>query len=85
MNRRLYYHKTDGGAEYLCASPIEGTDEGDLFTTIARLDGDPEAYGVLADLLVMLDKPCHWCEMANNPENKSVTVCPFHPENAKGL
>ena len=24
-------------------------------------------------------QPCHWCEMANDPNNQSVTVCPFHP------
>lgn len=21
---------------------------------------------------------CHWCEMAEDPNNTSVTVCPFH-------
>jgi hypothetical protein len=36
---KLYYHKTDGGAEYLCTKPVKGTDEGDLHTTIIRLDG----------------------------------------------
>ena len=29
---RLYYHKTDGGAEYLCSNNVEGTDKG-------RIDG----------------------------------------------
>ena len=24
---RLYYHKTDGGAEYLCSNAVEGTEE----------------------------------------------------------
>jgi hypothetical protein len=38
----LYHHKTDGGAEYLCTSPVEGTDEGDLYSAIVRLDGEPE-------------------------------------------
>ena len=38
MATKLYYHKTGGGAEYLCDSPIKGTDEGDLFTAVVRLD-----------------------------------------------
>jgi hypothetical protein len=38
---KLYYHKTDGGAEYLCVTAIEGTNEGDLTTAIVRLDGQP--------------------------------------------
>ena len=24
---RLYHHKTDGGAEYLCSNAVEGTEE----------------------------------------------------------
>lgn len=43
---RLYYHKTDGGAEYLCAKPVEGTTEGDLRFAAVRLDGEPELLGV---------------------------------------
>lgn len=43
MTQKLYSHKTDGGAEYLCLSPIEGDDEeGDLFTAFIRLDGGAE-------------------------------------------
>lgn len=42
MPRKLYYHKTDGGAEYLCTGNISGTNEGDLYTAIVRLDGKPE-------------------------------------------
>lgn len=42
MTTKLYHHKTDGGAEYLCTSPVDGTDEGDLHTAIIRLDGGPE-------------------------------------------
>ena len=38
---RLYYHKTDGGAEYLCSSKVEGSDEGSLNSKyIVRIDGD---------------------------------------------
>lgn len=37
---RLYYHKTDGGAEYYCLTAIEGTDEGDMRTAFLRTDGD---------------------------------------------
>ncbi len=37
---KLYYHKTDGGAEYYCLKPVEGTDEGNLSTALLRTDGD---------------------------------------------
>lgn len=37
---KLYYHKTDGGAEYYCLKPVEGTDEGDMRTAILRTDGN---------------------------------------------
>lgn len=38
---RLYYHKTDGGAEYLCSNNVEGTDEGSFESDyIVRIDGD---------------------------------------------
>ena len=38
---KLYYHKTDGGAEYYCLRPIaEGDDEGDLHYAVLRTDGD---------------------------------------------
>ena len=41
---KLYHHKTDGGAEYLCSKAVEGTDEGCFFKSdyIIRLDGEPE-------------------------------------------
>ena len=40
---KLYYHKTDGGAEYLCSNNIKGTDEGDFNSKyIVRIDGDKE-------------------------------------------
>ena len=37
---KLYYHKTDGGAEYYCLEAVEGTDEGKLSTAVLRTDGD---------------------------------------------
>ena len=38
---KLYYHKTDGGAEYYCLKPIAwGDSEGDLHYAILRTDGD---------------------------------------------
>ena len=56
----LYHHKTDGGAEYLCAAPIEGTNEGDLSSVIVRLDGQPEllnaTYAAAPELLEALEK-----------------------------
>lgn len=43
---RMYYHKTDGGAEYLCSNAVSGTDEGMFEGSdfIVRLDGEPELY-----------------------------------------
>lgn len=38
---RMYYHKTDGGAEYLCSRAVEGTEEGSFNSEIiVRIDGD---------------------------------------------
>lgn len=37
---KLYYHKTEGGAEYYCLKPVDGMDEGDMKTAIIRTDGD---------------------------------------------
>jgi len=39
---KLYYHKTDGGAEYLCSERVKGTkEEGSLYSKyIVRIDGD---------------------------------------------
>lgn len=37
---KLYYHKTDGGAEYYCLKHIEGSDEGLVSTAVLRTDGD---------------------------------------------
>ncbi len=38
---RLYYHKTDGGSEYLCSNNVDGTNEGNLDSTfVVRIDGD---------------------------------------------
>ena len=40
---KLYYHKTGGGAEYLCSKNVKGTDEGNLKSKyIVRIDGDIE-------------------------------------------
>ena len=38
---KLYFHKTDGGAEYLCFEAVEGTNEGSFRSKyIVRIDGD---------------------------------------------
>lgn len=37
---KLYYHQTDGGAEYYCLTPVKDTDEGDITTWVLRTDGD---------------------------------------------
>lgn len=36
---KLYYHKTDGGAEYYCLHPMGSTDNGDIRSAILRTDG----------------------------------------------
>ena len=36
---KLYYHKTDGGAEYYCLHHIGDEKTGDLTTTVLRTDG----------------------------------------------
>ena len=37
---KLYYHKTDGGAEYYSTTHAEGNDEGTAAGIILRTDGD---------------------------------------------
>lgn len=37
---KLYYHETDGGAEYYCLDHIEGSEEGDMHSAVLRVDGD---------------------------------------------
>lgn len=37
---KLYYHQTDGGAEYYCLNHIKGCDEGDIYSAVLRTDGD---------------------------------------------
>ena len=39
---KLYYHKTDGGAEYYCLHHIGDGETGDLTTAVLRTDGDNE-------------------------------------------
>lgn len=47
---RLYYHKTDGGAEYLCSEAVEGTEEGSFNSKyIVRIYGKKTKY---AELLI---------------------------------
>lgn len=36
---KLFYHETDGGAEYYCTKCVEGTDEGEISSSIMRTDG----------------------------------------------
>ena len=50
IKMRLYYHKTDGGAEYLCSSNVKGTEEGSFNSKyIVRIDGNIKKY---AELLI---------------------------------
>ena len=40
---KLYYHKTDGGAEYLCSEALEGTEEGSFNSKyVVKIDGNIE-------------------------------------------
>lgn len=45
-SQKVYYKRTDGGAEYLCLEPVKGTDIGDISTVIVRLDGGAELEGL---------------------------------------
>ena len=51
---KLYHHKTDGGAEYLCSEKLEGSEEGSFKNSkyIVRIDGDIEKD---AELLIRED------------------------------
>lgn len=44
---KLFYHQTDGGAEYYCAKSVAGSnDEGDITTAVLRTDGNEiEVFG----------------------------------------
>lgn len=37
---KLYYHKTDGGAEYYCLDHIQNSVVGDITTWVLRTDGN---------------------------------------------
>lgn len=37
---KLYYHKTDGGAEYYSTTHLEGSDEGTFDGVVMRTDGN---------------------------------------------
>lgn len=39
---KLYYKKTDGGAEYYCLHHIGDQETGDLTTAVLRTDGNNE-------------------------------------------
>jgi hypothetical protein len=50
---KLYYHKTFGGAEYLCSEAVEGTDEGSFNSQyIVRIDGAIREYNVFTNKYV---------------------------------
>lgn len=40
MWHKLYYHITDGGAEYYCLKPVRNSVVGDITTWIFRTDGN---------------------------------------------
>ena len=44
---KLFYHQTDGGAEYYCTKSVAGNnDEGDITTAVLRTDGNEiEVFG----------------------------------------
>lgn len=37
---KLYYHKTDGGAEYYSTTHVDGSDDGAIDTAVMRTDGN---------------------------------------------
>jgi len=55
---KLYYHITDGRAEYLCSKNVEGTTEGSLNSKyVIRIDGD---IRVDAELMIK-EEICSTC------------------------
>ena len=49
ITKHMFYHKTDGGAEYLCSSSVKGTEEGSLEAKyIVRIDGNIKKDAELA-------------------------------------
>ncbi len=63
---RLYYHKTDGGAEYLCSNNVKRTDEGSFNSRyIVRIDGNIKED---AELFVNEEKPKkeYFCPKCHN-------------------
>ena len=55
---KLYYHKSTGGAEYLCSNNVEGTNEGSFDSEyIVRIDGNitKDAELIIKPMLVWED------------------------------
>ena len=55
---KLYYHKSTGGAEYLCSNNVEGTNEGSFDSEyIVRIDGNitKDAELIIKPMLVWDD------------------------------
>jgi len=49
MDKKLYRHITDGGAEYLCTEHILNSNEGDVAFAVVRLDGETALLKKFAD------------------------------------
>ncbi len=92
MNIRLYYHKTDGGAEYLCSSHVEGSEEGSFDSKyIVRIDGKIERD---AELSIREEKgkcihdfdnygKCCDCGELRYPCDGDDISCPIHTKHKK--
>ena len=84
---KLYYHKSDGGAEYLCTKRVPKTAaEGDLNHVVIRLDGKPEAFGIFAaapELLEALKSIAGWSKcQCRTKHGDNINCCVLVAEQA---
>jgi hypothetical protein len=72
----LYYHKTDGGAEYLCSEAVPGTTEGAIPSRlVVRLDGEPEYVApAYDDALAVMERLTEKVRRANEIQHSGQRV-----------
>lgn len=76
---KLYYHKTSGGAEYLCSKAVEGTTEGSLHSPyIVRIDGnirkDAELIGSGVNTLAAMEAGADRIAALPRPKKDSASI-----------
>ena len=72
---KLYYHKTDGGAEYLCSNNVRETNEGSFDSKyIVRIDRNVETDKTDGELTIR----------KNKEDNKEITI-PLSEEDLEAI